>query len=77
MCSQLRKLVRAVRSSPQRRQAWLREVTLHQQSKGKDLKTPLMLILDVCTCWSSTHQMLREYVSADYQLMFHLLSQVV
>jgi hypothetical protein len=72
ICSQLRKLIHIVRSSPQRRQAWLQEVALHQQSKGGDSKTALMLILDVRTRWSSTHQMLRKFISADDQSTLHL-----
>ncbi|KAF8071964.1 hypothetical protein FPV67DRAFT_1560685 [Lyophyllum atratum] len=50
----LRKIVRSVRSSPQRRQSWLKEVA--RMNPGKP---GLMLILDVKTRWSSTHQMLR------------------
>ncbi|KAJ7730736.1 hypothetical protein B0H16DRAFT_1329813, partial [Mycena metata] len=51
--SALRKIVRHVRSSPQRRQKWAAEVLASGEQK------PLMLILDVKTRWSSTHQMLR------------------
>jgi hypothetical protein len=57
MILQLRKIVRSVRSSPQRRQNWFVEVA--RTSPGKPA---LMLILDVKTRWSSTHQMLREFV---------------
>jgi len=56
----LRKIVKAVRSSPQRRQAWLNEVTISLRQTESTLKRALMLILDVKTRWSSTHQMLRQ-----------------
>ncbi|KAG9226778.1 hypothetical protein CCMSSC00406_0009676 [Pleurotus cornucopiae] len=60
--TRLRKIIRSVRSSPQRRKAWLEDVGLalrHDPSiTGSTL--PLMLILDVKTRWSSTHQMLRR-----------------
>ncbi|KAI1782084.1 hypothetical protein LXA43DRAFT_977757 [Ganoderma leucocontextum] len=57
----LRKIIRAVRASPQRRQAWLEEVRRHPELvKANTSETALMLILDVPTRWSSTHQMLRE-----------------
>lgn len=57
---QLRKIIRGVRSSPQRRESWYSEV---QRTKAsyKDGSAALMLILDVKTRWSSTHQMLREW----------------
>jgi hypothetical protein len=58
---QLRKIIRAVRSSPQRRQAWFRSVHLtkpESMSAAKGDGNPLMLILDCRTRWSSTHQML-------------------
>ena len=69
---QLRKIVRSVRSSPQRHQAWLSEVNLSLRSTEEALhgadeafestkpEVGLMLILDVKTRWSSTHQMLRK-----------------
>ena len=61
----IRKIVRFVRSSPQRKRAWLNEVTLSLRSRSDHCDTvkpeePLMLILDVKTRWSSTHQMLRK-----------------
>jgi hypothetical protein len=66
MIYKLRKIVKAVRSSPQRRQAWAREIqfTIHLESsdpsKISDGSSALhMLILDVRTRWASTHQMLR------------------
>ncbi|KAF8054682.1 hypothetical protein FPV67DRAFT_1439648, partial [Lyophyllum atratum] len=55
----LRTIVRVVRSSPQRRQTWAKEIAV-MMNKEDDGKSPaLMLILDVKTRWSSTHQMLR------------------
>lgn len=69
MC-QLRKIVRAVRSSPQRQSAWLDEIRLslrrteaaldeaERAVNAGETKKALMLILDVKTRWSSTHQML-------------------
>jgi hypothetical protein len=60
---QLRKIIRAVRSSPQRRQAWLAEVTISLRRIENSLsQIALMLILDVRTRWSSTHQMLRKWL---------------
>lgn len=75
-CQQLRKIVRAVRSSPQRRVLWLKEVKLSlakiDDALGNISDLPssqvtsgtasgAMLILDVKTRWSSTHQMLRTF----------------
>ena len=64
-CStQVRKVVRNVRSSPQRKKQWLEEVKLSQcssQNPDQDINAEnatLMLILDVKTRWSSTHDML-------------------
>lgn len=60
--TQLRKIIRAVRGSPQRRQAWLKEVTISLEAAESALKVvALMLILDVKTRWYSTHQMLRMF----------------
>lgn len=56
----LRKIVRAVRSSPQRKQRWLNLVTLSFQEQKITDRRALMLILDVRTRWSSTHQMMRR-----------------
>jgi hypothetical protein len=58
---QIRKIVRSIRSSPQKRQKWIDEIrsfnaTLHT---GISPLKELMLILDVKTRWSSTHSMLR------------------
>jgi hypothetical protein len=64
---QLRNIIRAVRSSPQRREAWLEEAdTLHKTAAAFNVdlgRTATMLILDVQTRWSSTHQMLRKAFS--------------
>ena len=58
--TQLRKIVRSVRASPQRRQHWYQEVDrMNVQLLPTEQKSALMLILDVKTRWSSTHQMLR------------------
>ncbi|KAJ6524994.1 hypothetical protein B0H19DRAFT_864537, partial [Mycena capillaripes] len=47
---QLRQIIRVIRASPQRRQAWLHEVRVSPAfSSGKMGKVPLMLILDVKT----------------------------
>ena len=62
---QLRKVVKAVRSSPQRRQSWAREIRFIQAGgNSTDCNASLMLILDVRTRWSSTHQMLRMFSSS-------------
>ena len=54
---QLRKIVKAVRSSPQHRQTWAREIQVVQGSGvSEDCSASLMLILDVRTRWASTHQ---------------------
>ncbi|KAJ7507999.1 hypothetical protein B0H11DRAFT_2217997 [Mycena galericulata] len=59
----LRSIIRSIRSSPQRRQAWLEDVKAsHSFKAGRLGKQPLMLILDVKTRWSSTHQMLRRAI---------------
>ena len=61
---QLRKIVRSVRSSPQRRKAWLAEVagSIHKVENAAS-NVALMLILNVKMQWSSTHQMLRNIFS--------------
>ncbi|TDL15320.1 hypothetical protein BD410DRAFT_732882, partial [Rickenella mellea] len=57
----LRKVVRAVRASPQCRRAWLSEVKFSIQKTDEALEDiAKMLILDVLTRWSSTHQMMCE-----------------
>ena len=77
---QLRKIIRAIRSSPQRRAAWTEQVKISLQQMEEALDNvadiisreplkPLMLILDVRTRWSSTHQMLRVYC---YLLLVYL-----
>ena len=59
---QLRKVIRTVHSSPQRRQSWLREVRMSLPEELVDTgSTAFMLILDVKTRWSSTYQMLRKW----------------
>ncbi|KAJ3004761.1 hypothetical protein NUW54_g4661 [Trametes sanguinea] len=73
MLDALRKVIRAVRASPQRRQAWLAEVkrslaTSTTTPATSDHEAPLMLILDVPTRWSSTHQMLRRALDYRYQI---------
>ncbi|KAF5345060.1 hypothetical protein D9758_010453 [Tetrapyrgos nigripes] len=56
----LRKIVRHVRSSPQRREAWYREIqhVYAELTAEKSEMKLLMLILDVITRWGSTHQMM-------------------
>jgi hypothetical protein len=62
---QLRKIVRSVRSSPQRRKAWLAEVAVSIHKVENALSNAaLMLILDVKTRRPSTHQMLRKFLSS-------------
>ena len=57
--TQLYKVIQAVRSSPQCQQAWYTEVKIMLQNLDTSpIKIALMLILDVKTRWSSTHQML-------------------
>lgn len=59
--NQLCKIIRAVRSSPQRRKAWLNEVKLsHQKADNASEDIALMLILDVKTRWSSTQKMMSK-----------------
>jgi hypothetical protein len=57
---QLRKIVRHARSSPQCRKKWMETAARTLQEKSS--KKPLMLILDVKTRWSLTHQMLRRSI---------------
>ncbi|KAJ7702125.1 hypothetical protein B0H16DRAFT_1347658, partial [Mycena metata] len=59
----LRKIVRHVRSSPQRRKIWQKEVGDVAAAAPGTIDSVLMLILDVKTRWSSTHQMLRRFHS--------------
>ncbi|KAF5366386.1 hypothetical protein D9758_009749 [Tetrapyrgos nigripes] len=56
----LRKIIRHVRSSPQRRKTWLKEVLMANSANENRSEVALMLILDAKTRWSSTHQMLRR-----------------
>ncbi|KAJ7779670.1 hypothetical protein B0H16DRAFT_1299889, partial [Mycena metata] len=59
----LPKIVRHVRSSPQRRKIWQKEVGDVAAAAPGTIDSVLMLILDVKTRWSSTHQMLRRFNS--------------
>lgn len=62
----LRKIVRAIRSSPQRRQKWFEEIGISRRDmNGQSTETLKMLILDVRTRWASCHQMCRR--ALDYQ----------
>ncbi|KAF7372351.1 Transposase-like protein [Mycena venus] len=80
----LRKIVRHVRSSPQRRRSWQKEVRNCMESSPGTINSVLNLILDVKTRWSSTHQMLRRalqfrepifnYVAKDSELREHELN---
>ncbi|KAF5347685.1 hypothetical protein D9758_014867 [Tetrapyrgos nigripes] len=82
----LRKIVRHVRSSPQRRAAWLRQIDEIYSEDNQEIRTYklLMLILDVVTRWGSTHQMMRRayqfrdaidsYASASTELQNFCLS---
>ncbi|KAJ7732247.1 hypothetical protein DFH07DRAFT_755368, partial [Mycena maculata] len=59
----LRRIVKHVRSSPQRRRTWELTVRVALDRLEMDLsEAQLMLILDVRTRWTSTHQMLREFL---------------
>src|SRR5712672_172650 len=68
MIHKLQKIIRAIRSSPQRCQAWVREIQfVHLEGSNAskisdDISTSHMhmVILDVCTRCASTHQMLRK-----------------
>lgn len=60
IASQIRKIVRAIRSSPQRKRQWLNQVDPH--NVGAEDERQLMPILDVRTRWSSTHQMMRKFL---------------
>ncbi|KIJ35069.1 hypothetical protein M422DRAFT_181341 [Sphaerobolus stellatus SS14] len=63
--SKLRKIIRAIRASPQCRQQWFDEISMSRRDAAGFLTEILkMLILDVWTCWSSTHQMCSK--SLDY-----------
>jgi hypothetical protein len=63
MQTKLRKIVKHVRSSPQRREKWKKEIKDLNKSWGTD-DSVLMLILDVKTRWSSTHQMLSKFTNS-------------
>ena len=73
MMVQLCKIIWSVHSSPQRRQNWFIEV-----SRMNARKPALMLILDVKTCWLSTHQMLHKFlISLFIKMNRSQLSQVM
>ncbi|KAJ7850477.1 hypothetical protein B0H14DRAFT_2581917 [Mycena olivaceomarginata] len=64
----LRRIVRAVRSGPQRRAAWKDEVKMSYKDREARKLTGYMLILDVKTRWSSTHQMLCAWRALGFKL---------
>ena len=66
---QLRKVVQAVCSSSQHKKNWLNQVksSLMTANDPNDKIKPLMLILDVKTHWSSSHQMLGMYLLFIYK----------
>ena len=74
---QLQKIICAVQSSPQHCQMWLEEVMMSCKCAEQALQnTALMLIFDVKTWWSSTHQMLYKpadfgVVVAKFPMCFH------
>ena len=62
---QLRKIIRAIRVSPQRKKRWLALVReIHEVPddilQSSERQRALVLILDVKTRWSSTHQMMSK-----------------
>ncbi|KAG6808229.1 hypothetical protein H0H92_004971 [Tricholoma furcatifolium] len=63
--TKLCRIIRLVRSSPQRRESWFSEVERSMIWDIENKSPVLMLILDVKTRWSSTHQMLRH--ALDYR----------
>ena len=74
--SQLRQIILGTRSSPQRRQKWLAHVKQSYQLIGKLDETARMLMLDVKTRWSSTHQMLRMCYSL-WRFAWHMFNSFV
>jgi hypothetical protein len=64
-----------VRSTPQRRESWARQIQTANAENGISQQN-LILILDVKTRWSSTHQMLRMSVNIMH-LLFLIFNQVV
>jgi hypothetical protein len=68
--TKLRKIIRHSRSSPQRMELW--KNTLRTTYHLKENEATLMLILDVKTRWSSTHQMLRRSMGSLPLLSFSL-----
>jgi hypothetical protein len=57
-----------VRSSPQRRESWARQIQT-ANAENSTSQQNLILILDVKTRWSSTHQMLRMSVNMTLYLV--------
>ena len=71
---QLRKIVRAVRSSPQKRQIWLKDARANLSQELQNAgSTAHMLILDVKTRWSLTFQMLSTWFQVHLFLSDELL----
>lgn len=69
---QLRRIIKHVRSSPQRRKKWEGQIRLNADELDAALaKAELILILDVKTRWSSTYMMLRK---SDFQHGFSQLN---
>lgn len=65
---QLRKIIRAVRSSPQRKRSWLQQVSASlRENKPETSERALMVILDVKTRWSSTHQMMGMFMKLNFE----------
>lgn len=74
MRGQLRTIVRAVRVSPQRRRSWFDIVEFSLRHASEKLEeVAKILILDVTTRWSSTHQMLRKFC----QLFLYVLHSFI
>ncbi|KAJ7469791.1 hypothetical protein B0H11DRAFT_2196741 [Mycena galericulata] len=72
----LRRIVKHVRSSPQRRRSWELTVRVALDQLHEELsEAQLMLILDVRTRWTSTHQMLRAYLPFQIFLVLGKSSQ--
>jgi hypothetical protein len=63
MQTKLRKILKHVRSSPQQREKWKKEIKDLNKSWGTD-DSVLMLIFDVKTRWSLTHQMLSNFTNS-------------
>uniref|UniRef100_A0A0W0GFI2 Transposase-like protein n=1 Tax=Moniliophthora roreri TaxID=221103 RepID=A0A0W0GFI2_MONRR len=63
------KIVHAVHQSPQCQEAWIKEVKNTLGNEQDNDSPALMLILDVKTHWSSTHQMLHK--SSFVSILWH------